>query len=201
MADAIAKGTPGQRKRVAAPDPEPGDCETGVQVSVETDAPNGQIEPPVAEATIEIPAENHLSLARPRGLEPLTGDLEVERDGSAPASSGSQAVGIVRDRERRTVQPSQPLAPFRSPFGPPVVQGSGERGSSLPVVAGAGGRLMKVREVAEALGVCTATVYEIVDEGELPHVRVANAIRVTQADLAHYVACRRRERCGRISHR
>jgi excisionase family DNA binding protein len=139
--------------------------------------------------------------ARPVRLERTTGDLEVERGGSAPVSSASQAVGIVRDREARTVQPSQPLAPFRSPFGPPVVQGSDERGSPLRVVAGAGGRLMKVREVAEALGVCTATVYELVDEGELPHVRVANAIRVTQADLAHYVACRRRERCGRISHR
>ena len=56
---------------------------------------------------------------------------------------------------------------------------------------------MKVREVAEALGVCTATVYELVDAGELSHVRVANAIRVTQTDLANYVASRRRKRCRR----
>ena len=97
----------------------------------------------------------------------------------------------IRDREARTVQPSQPLAPFRSPFGPPVVQGSGERGSSLRLVAGAGGRLMNVREVAQSLGVCTAIVYRLVDSGELGHVRIANAIRVAPTDLAAYLsACR-----------
>jgi excisionase family DNA binding protein len=38
--------------------------------------------------------------------------------------------------------------------------------------------LMSVREVARALRVCTATVYDIVERGELAHVRVSNAIRV-----------------------
>jgi excisionase family DNA binding protein len=41
------------------------------------------------------------------------------------------------------------------------------------------------------LGVCTATVYALVERGELPHVRVANAIRVAPADLAAFVASRR----------
>jgi excisionase family DNA binding protein len=58
---------------------------------------------------------------------------------------------------------------------------------------------MNVREVAEALGVCTATVYQLVDAGELPHVRIVNAIRVTRTDLAYYVASMRRERCRRTN--
>lgn len=35
-----------------------------------------------------------------------------------------------------------------------------------------------VREVAAILRVCTATVYAMVERGELPHVRVRNAIRI-----------------------
>jgi excisionase family DNA binding protein len=38
--------------------------------------------------------------------------------------------------------------------------------------------LMSVREVAKALRVCTATVYNMVERGELERVRVSNAIRV-----------------------
>ena len=37
---------------------------------------------------------------------------------------------------------------------------------------------MTVKEVATALRVCTATVYNMVRRGELEHVRVSNAIRV-----------------------
>ena len=48
-------------------------------------------------------------------------------------------------------------------------------------------RLLTVREVAAALQVSTATIYELVGRGELPHVRVSNAIRVRAADLAAFV--------------
>ena len=37
---------------------------------------------------------------------------------------------------------------------------------------------MSVKEVAKALRVCNTTVYEMVERGELTHVRVSNAIRV-----------------------
>jgi excisionase family DNA binding protein len=40
--------------------------------------------------------------------------------------------------------------------------------------------------VARILGVSAATVYRLVSEGELPHVRVLNAIRVRPADLAAF---------------
>jgi excisionase family DNA binding protein len=40
-----------------------------------------------------------------------------------------------------------------------------------------------VKEVAAELKVCTATVYKLVDRGELPHVRVLNSIRIRRGDL------------------
>jgi excisionase family DNA binding protein len=45
-------------------------------------------------------------------------------------------------------------------------------------------RLLKVGEVAERLGVSTATVYALCKRGALQHVRVGNAIRVPEAALA-----------------
>lgn len=38
--------------------------------------------------------------------------------------------------------------------------------------------LMTVKEVAQVLWVCTATVYILVSTGRLEHVRVLNAIRI-----------------------
>ena len=52
--------------------------------------------------------------------------------------------------------------------------------------------LLTVRDVAAQLGVCTATVYRLVGEGQLPHVRVLNAIRIAPGDLAAFVEARRR---------
>ena len=42
-------------------------------------------------------------------------------------------------------------------------------------------RAFTVKEVAAILRVCTATVYAMVERGELPHIRAANAIRVVVA--------------------
>ena len=63
----------------------------------------------------------------------------------------------------------------------------------MGVVGGGGdGALLSVRDVAAQLGVCTATVYRLVGEGQLPHVRVLNAVRVVPRDLEAFVAGRRR---------
>jgi excisionase family DNA binding protein len=53
-----------------------------------------------------------------------------------------------------------------------------------------GGGVLTVREVAERLAISTATVYALCDRGELPHVRISNAIRIDPADLAAFIAGR-----------
>jgi excisionase family DNA binding protein len=45
-------------------------------------------------------------------------------------------------------------------------------------------RWVTVRELAAMLGVSTSTVYQAVAAGELPHLRVSNAIRIPIATAA-----------------
>jgi excisionase family DNA binding protein len=49
-------------------------------------------------------------------------------------------------------------------------------------------RLLTAAEAAVRLRVCRATVYALCERGELPHVRVSNAIRVAPADLEAFIA-------------
>jgi excisionase family DNA binding protein len=43
--------------------------------------------------------------------------------------------------------------------------------------------LLSVRQVAKLLGVCRATVYALCQRGELPHLRIRNAIRVDVQEM------------------
>jgi len=61
----------------------------------------------------------------------------------------------------------------------------------LWALEGGAGRLLTVREAAERLAVSTFTVYGLCDRGELPHVRVSNAIRIAPAELAAFLAGQR----------
>lgn len=47
-----------------------------------------------------------------------------------------------------------------------------------------------VKEIAERLGTCTRTVYREIQNGNLRCLRIGRAIRVTDAQLAEYVAGR-----------
>jgi len=71
-----------------------------------------------------------------------------------------------------------PLCPRARP-GPPAGCGALEGGA---------GRLLTVREAAERLAVSTFTVYRLCDRGELPHVRVSNAIPSAATDLETFLA-------------
>ncbi|HEY6728163.1 MAG TPA: helix-turn-helix domain-containing protein [Polyangiaceae bacterium] len=53
-------------------------------------------------------------------------------------------------------------------------------------------RLLNVRDVAMRLGVCTATVYALIQQGKLAHIRILNSIRIRPADLSLYVGKERR---------
>jgi excisionase family DNA binding protein len=60
------------------------------------------------------------------------------------------------------------------------------------VLDGGRDRLLSVRDAAGRLGVSTAMVYALAERGELPHIRVSNAIRIAPADVAAFIAARRR---------
>jgi excisionase family DNA binding protein len=49
-------------------------------------------------------------------------------------------------------------------------------------------QLLTVRQVAQFLGVCTATVYKWAAANVLPHVRIVNVIRIRPEDLTRFVA-------------
>ena len=66
-----------------------------------------------------------------------------------------------------------PVRPATTPHGPPVVR---------PLV-----RMLTVREVAEHLALSTATVYAMIERGELAHARVSNSIRIARAELKRYL--------------
>lgn len=51
---------------------------------------------------------------------------------------------------------------------------------------------MTVAEVAEHLGVCRSTVYELCDRGELQHTRVSNSIRVLKTAVVDFLRQRSR---------
>jgi excisionase family DNA binding protein len=51
-------------------------------------------------------------------------------------------------------------------------------------------RLLRVREVAEQLGVSSATVYGLCERGELPYVWLVTSIRIRPDDLEDFIASR-----------
>jgi excisionase family DNA binding protein len=78
-----------------------------------------------------------------------------------------------------------------------LLHGSGGSHSPrLRTIDGGGEHLLSVRQVAKRLNVSTATVYKLCERGELMHLRVSNAIRVTQDNLAAFTA---RQRKGKLT--
>jgi excisionase family DNA binding protein len=51
-------------------------------------------------------------------------------------------------------------------------------------------RLLRVAEVAEMLGVGAWAIYRFCENGDLPHVRIDNSIRVRPRDLQEFIAAR-----------
>ena len=97
--------------------------------------------------------------------------------------------GAARSQEFRTV------APVRSPF---VTRLLPEQAARLEVLRSVDDRLLSVRQAAEQLGLCAATIYGLCAEGALPHIRILNTIRIAPADLAAFIAARRCDRRGPV---
>ena len=51
-----------------------------------------------------------------------------------------------------------------------------------------GVRVYSVKEVAERLGTCSRTIYREIQNGNLRHVSIGRCIRITDAQLAAYLA-------------
>jgi excisionase family DNA binding protein len=56
--------------------------------------------------------------------------------------------------------------------------------------ASAGDSLLTIGEVALRLGVSRATAYKLCAAGQLPHLRICNALRVRLVDLLYFFARR-----------
>ena len=63
--------------------------------------------------------------------------------------------------------------------------------ADLQVLWGGRDRLLRVAEVAEMLAVGAWAVYQLCENGDLPHIRINNSIRVHPKDLEAFVTTRR----------
>ena len=82
---------------------------------------------------------------------------------------------MITETDPAAVQPSQGFAEQTKDFVTRLLPESGRN------------RLLTVKEVAEHLGVCAATVYRLCDSGELPHLRIVQSLRIRPADLAVFL--------------
>lgn len=133
-------------------------------------------------------ARRHATLRRAekgtRTLDPClgkaSGPVATGVDGALSARNESSADSIGGDAFHAPVAEEGPIEVQRP---------------ALRVLAGGRGaleRLMKVPEVAELLGVSAATVYGLVERGELAHVRVSASIRFEASVVDTFVATRSR---------
>jgi excisionase family DNA binding protein len=112
--------------------------------------------------------------------------------GAREALAGSeiqlQVAATIQIGSVDRVQPLQAaVAPNRSSLAAPLLQAAVQRCRNKGANGiGSSGEycLLTVREAADALRVCTATVYSMIVRGELEHVRVSNAIRVVVRAVA-----------------
>jgi excisionase family DNA binding protein len=146
------------------------------------------------QVTLEAPVISS-DLERETGFEPATLSLgrRVHQPSifpSAPNSSerlGSGRIVTSQNPQRLGTAPNRPAAPLLQGTNAPATTGA-----PLRVVDGGRGNLLTVRDVAGRLGVSTATVYKLAARGDLPNVRVSNAIRIHPEDLAAYMKRARR---------
>jgi excisionase family DNA binding protein len=116
-----------------------------------------------------------LTLERATGLEPATACL------------GNRIGPVTSDGNGSLVEANCAVAPSGS-VQPFPTEASNSQLFATNLLRGP---LLTVRDAAERLGVCAATVYKLCAEGSLTHVRVLNAIRIAPKDLAAFVHARR----------
>jgi excisionase family DNA binding protein len=89
-----------------------------------------------------------------------------------------------------------PRPPWAGAPRPWLAPGTAPRVATTPSTAdlvalhGGRDRLLRVAEVAEMLGVGAWAMYRFCENGDLPHVRINNSIRVRPRDLQEFIASR-----------
>jgi integrase len=137
-------------------------------------------------------------VVEPTGIEPVTYALRKPH-GSAPRPvTGYQPVGsaaLSSDDDSTAFHASAPVFSRRGASmvrgGSRAHHGAAERITRASAPAPSEFRapaVLTVKQVAARLQLSTAVVYRQVEIGALGHVRIGNAIRVTEADLAAFIA-------------
>jgi excisionase family DNA binding protein len=109
------------------------------------------------------------------GFEPATTCTPSAVTERAEGGEGSQPLGTTRDGDPAGSSASPDFAGLRGKFA-----------AGLLLALGDAGCLLTVAEVARRLRVSRATVYKLVAEGRLAHVRIGNSIRfLAGGRLAH----------------
>jgi excisionase family DNA binding protein len=98
----------------------------------------------------------------------------------------------LENRSKAGSHPTPAEAPISTDFVSGLCLGKGAPGFPERASQGAPDRLLSVKQVAEHLGVTTATVYGLCAHGRLAHVRILNVVRIAPSDLSEFIAsCRR----------
>ena len=113
------------------------------------------------------------------GLEPVASGVTGREPDVAASGNSSQPSGMLGNRSARNTDFCPGLGGlFRRRVTPGLQSIRSEEVMWT--------RLLSVRETASLLRVSTSTVYKLCAEGRLQHVRVSNAIRISEAALRRY---------------
>jgi len=136
--------------------------------------------------TAKPPSVRELKRERDTGFEPATVRLGTDREGFTGGVQESQTIGLTQKTKRRLSQESLDFGLNRSPFVTRLLPGQPRHPLNVrgpePAVSE---RLLTVGEVAERLGLSTATLQKLCGRGLLKHVRVLNAIGSPPAMSRH----------------
>jgi excisionase family DNA binding protein len=127
-----------------------------------------------------------VALVGATGFEPATPCPPGASQGIAPGSTLSNSVDSLGVSSRHSFHAAHADPPDPRGFGTRLSPGQGPRLRTVQQ------GWLTVKDVARHLGVCRATVYALVDSGQLPSVRLLkNVIRIDPADLAAFTAAQK----------
>jgi excisionase family DNA binding protein len=126
--------------------------------------------------------------ARPRGFEPLAFGFVARSNPITETIRGMPDYATSGNYEGAVGSNVQGDAGTTKFLATPLLH---TKAAKAPMAFSNAEALLCIRQVADLLGVCRATVYRMVWRGELPCVRIGSAIRIAPGDLDALIAPRR----------